>query len=79
MRSGLEGLLAIVMSGFLELQYAPVHEGNVKIMWGENFLFPARNVKLLLGMQHVVHACSGVRESGPKRLPSLTLSSRLNL
>ena len=40
---------------------------------------PACNIKLLLGMQHVVYACSLVRESGPKRSPSPTLSSRLNL
>ena len=40
LRSGLEGLLAIVMLGFLELQYAPVLKCNIIIMWGENFSYP---------------------------------------
>ena len=80
LQGGHEDLLAIVMSGFLELQYMPVLKCNVIITWDENFSYPAAcNIKLLLGMQHVVHACSVVRESGPKRLPSPTLSSRLNL
>ena len=78
LQGGLEDLLAIVMLGFLELQYVPVLKYNVIIMWLK-LLMPACNIKLLLGMQHVVYACSLVRESGPKRSPSPTLSSRLNL
>ena len=40
LRSWHEDLLVIVMSGFLELQYAPVLKCNVLIIWGENFLYP---------------------------------------
>ena len=33
LQGGLEDLLAIVMLGFLELQYVPVLKHNVIIMW----------------------------------------------
>ena len=40
LQGGLEDLLAVVMSGFLELQYMPVLKCNVIITWDENFSYP---------------------------------------